>query len=128
MQKLKEDICVEKKSKDSVVIALPETGEERSFITLRLPCGNKVELSYSSYYGDLEICAYEPAKTPEMDNFGGWDSRECGTTCWIDKKDIEGRYISSMHPAPVSDNLGADHIRKSTQVSIHVSQGEGGEL
>ena len=80
-------------------LELADCGEDHVGVILHLPDGRKVELGYSAYHGTLDVCMYEPAEG-EADMGDGYTSRECWVTNWTDKKDKNGKYVSSMHNAP----------------------------
>lgn len=121
LQKERLEMDIEKTNKTQVEISLPDNGEEGSAVTLILPGGEKVELVYNPHFGSLEICTYRKSENNNFPN--GYDSYECDVTCWTDKKDNNGKYISSMRPAPQTAAQGA-HCRQACQIIIGVSKNQ----
>ena len=116
---MRETISVESDG-PKLIVNLPDIGEDHAEVEIRLPSGDKLMVGYSGLHGTVDVSIYEPAEGKRGEMFGGWASKECIVTNWIDEKDEDGVYKSSMHSAPSINDRA--HERLATQLVIHIHE------
>lgn len=105
----------------AATLVLPDAGEDTVEVRLILPSREEVHIGYKCHYGTMDVCVYEPQDGSDKKAPGApaLRSKPVVTTCWTDKLDENGHYVSSMHPAPRVSNA-LHHERLATQIVLSV--------
>jgi len=93
-------------------IELPDHGEDGVVLVLKLPTGERFNVMYKSFYGEVDVWTEGADGNPIV----------VSAINWTDRFDKNGKAVQSMLPAPRDDHphSGGDHVRMVTQICMCV--------